>query len=110
MDKRDTRMVELLSNQINFYTDTLQFADKLHDFARNVGKHKLAICTFKVIESLNDLVGHFTTQQNAIMTRNGAVKVPVKDCGKPELTLVVNNGPIEINFKGARTKSSNPLW
>jgi len=38
----------------------------------------------------------------------GAVKIPIKDMDKPDLRLVVNNEPIEINFKNM--KPNNPLW
>lgn len=83
MDARDTRMMELLSNQIDFYKHTLTHAKKLHEFARNIGRHKLATVTLTAIEGVSELVNHFSLQQNAIMVRNNATKIKVVDGNKP---------------------------
>ncbi len=107
MDERDTRMVELLSMQIDFYKHTLTQARKLHEFARNVGRHKLATATLIAIEGVSELVDHFSLQQNAIMARNNAVKIKVTDGNKPDLKLAVNNGPVKINPKSIH--KYNPL-
>lgn len=90
MDKRDTRMMELLSNQINFYKHTLTHTKKLHEFARNIGRHKLATVTLTAIEGVSELVNHFSLQQNAIMVRNNATKIKVKNSNKPNLRLMAN--------------------
>jgi len=99
MNKRDKMMMEMLSNSINFYGEALAQAKSLNEFAVNVKNDKLTTATQKAVNGLSELVGHFSLQQDAIMRRNGAVRVPIE----PEEKVY------EIHFEGIHV-DGNPLW
>ncbi len=78
MNKIDKMMLELLSSQINFYSEVLVQTTNLHRFAMQVRKLRLASVTNRASARLSELVDHLSFQQDTIMKENDAVHIPVK--------------------------------
>lgn len=98
MDKRNKMMMELLSNQISFYSVILLQINHLHALAVKT-EDELVVITQKVSDGLSELVNHFMHQQTTIMKENGAVHIPIK----PDEDIY------NFHFKEIHTKG-NPLW
>ncbi len=98
MNKRDTVLMELLSNQINFYGEVLTQINNLHACAVKT-EDELVVITQKASDGLSELVNHFMHQQTTIMKENNAVHIPIKS--EEEI--------YNIHFKEIRLKG-NPLW
>ncbi len=101
--------IHKVEHMFMYLHDVLVKVEKMHEQAIDQNRPDVAVHTKQTISGLNGIIDFVSKAHDDMLYAMGAIKVSIKDCDKPALKLVVDNGPVEINFKRLRTKG-NPLW
>ncbi len=101
--------IHKVESMFMYFHDVLVTVEKMHELATDQNRPDVAAHTKQAMLGLTGIVDFLSKIHDDMLYAMGAIKVDVEDKNKPDLKLVVNNGPIEINFKRLHTKG-NPLW
>ena len=82
-----------------YFRRVIDNVEKLHRRAASTERTELAVHTKQALTGLNGILNFTAGTHKKMLEDMGAIKVPIKNKGRPDLKLVISNGPIEINFK-----------
>ncbi len=103
------KTMEWFDGVMEYYATVLRKTEKLHEHTIDIGWVDLGCTTKASIKAINNTLHVLNNMRDAMIESEGRFKIPIKNNDKPDLKLIVDNGPIEINFKRLHP-NHNPLW
>ncbi|KKL92007.1 hypothetical protein LCGC14_1888990 [marine sediment metagenome] len=88
--------IHKVESMFMYFHDVLVKVEKMHEQTIDQNRPDVAVYTKQAMEGINGIIDFVSKAHDDMLHAMGAIKVDVKDKNKPDLKLVVDNGPVVI--------------